>query len=160
MFLVGFITNQKNEMFINNKLSRFIKSDNIIFINDKNITNMKNIKFELIVIDSKINNKVELRKILSEAKYILLNADIKMNENVINDLDLMIITYGFNSKATFTVSSVTDNDAIICLQRVIFDKNSKKIEPQEYQLQIEKNVEKYAIIATRVIQILYGENIE
>ena len=155
MFFVGVITNQKNETYIRNKLSKIISSDNIIFINDKNINNIKNIKFELIVIDTKINNKIELRKIVAETKYVLLNVDIEMNEGVINNLDLMIITYGFNSKATFTVSSVAENTAIICLQRMIFDKNEKIIEPQEFQVRTEANVEKYAIIATKIIEILY-----
>lgn len=160
MFFIGFITNQKNEIFIKKRLSQFMNTNNIIFINDKNITNIKNIKFELIVIDTKINNFVELRKILSETKYILLNADININDEAIKNLNLMIITYGFNSKSTFTVSSVTENEVIICLQRIIFGKNSNKIEPQEYQLKIEKNTEKYAIIATEIIKILYYRNIE
>ena len=68
MFFVGIITNQKNETYIKNELVRKMPLENIIFINDKNISNVKNIKFETIIIDAKIKNKFELRKILSNAK--------------------------------------------------------------------------------------------
>lgn len=158
MFFIGVVTNQKNESYIKNKLSKILPIENIIFITDKNILNVKNIKFETIIIDAKINNKVELRKILSTAKYVILNSDIDMNLEVINDLNLTVITYGFNNKSTFTVSSITENSIIICLQRIIFGKNEIEIEPQEYQFKIDKNIEKYAIIASEIILILYSKN--
>ena len=156
MFFLGVVTNQKNESYIKNKLSKVLPSENIIFITDKNILNVKNIKFETIIIDAKINNKVELRKLLSTAKYVILNSDIDMNLEVINDLNLTVITYGFNNKSTFTVSSITENSIIICLQRIIFGKNGTEIEPQEYQFKIDKNIEKYAIIASEIFLILYS----
>lgn len=156
MFFVGFITNQKNESYIKNKLSKVLPPENIIFITDKNISNVKNIKFETIVIDSKINNKVELRKILSTSKYVILNFDVEMNLEVINDLNLTVITYGFNNKSTFTVSSITENSIIICLQRIIFNQEGVEIEPQEYQFKIDENIEKYAIIASEILIVLYS----
>ena len=158
MFFIGVVTNQKNESYIKNKLSKILPIENIIFITDKNILNVKNIKFETIIIDAKINNKVELRKILSASQYVILNSDIDMNLEVINDLNLTVITYGFNNKSTFTVSSITENSIIICLQRIIFGKNGIEIEPQEYQFKIDKNIEKYAIIASEIILILYSKN--
>ena len=155
MFFVGIITNQKNEPYMKEELSRILPSENIIFITDKNISNMKNIKFETIIIDAKLNNKLELRKILSTSKYVILNSDINTDIDVINNLDLTVITYGFNNKATFTVSSITENSIIICLQRIILNKEKKEIEPQEYQIKMLNNTEKYAIIATKIISILY-----
>ena len=154
MFFVGIITNQKNEPYMKEELSRILPSENIIFITDKNISNMKNIKFETIVIDTKLNNKLELRKILSTSEYVILNSDINTDIDVINNLDLTVITYGFNNKATFTVSSITENSIIICLQRIILNKEKKEIEPQEYQIKMLNNTEKYAIIATKIISIL------
>ena len=131
--------------------------ENIIFINDKNISNVKNIKFETIIIDAKIKNKFELRKILSNAKYIILNSDIELDINILNDLNLVVITYGFNNKSTFSVSSITENSMIICLQRIIFGKNEKKYEPQEYEVELQENVDKYAIIAMSIFNIIYGK---
>ena len=156
MFFIGVITNQKNEIYIREKLKKIIPIENIIFITEKNIFNIKNIKFETIIIDSKLNNIKELRKIISNAKYIILNADIQMDFDIINNLQLNIITYGFNNKSTFTVSSIEENDIIICLQRIIINKKRIKIEPQEYQLKSTENTDKYATIATSIIEILYN----
>ena len=44
MFFIGVVTNQKNESYIKNKLSKILPIENIIFITDKNILNVKNIK--------------------------------------------------------------------------------------------------------------------
>lgn len=151
MFFIGIITNQKNERYVKNELNQ----ENILFINDKTISNMKNIKFDAIVIDSKINNRNNLRKILSNTKYVILNSDIEIDLEVIKGLDITIITYGFNSKSTFTVSSLTENNIIICLQRIIFKPNGKKVEPGEYRLKLDENTEKYAIIFTRILEELY-----
>lgn len=154
MHLIGFITNSKNENYIKKELSTIVTDNSVIFINDKNLENIKNITFEILVIDNELKNRADYRKIISKAKYIILNSDFNANLEILNNLNLLIITYGFNSKATFSVSSITENNIIICLQRIINDKN-KKIEPKEYSIEIEKNVEKYAIIATKIIKILY-----
>ena len=156
MFFIGVVTNQKNESYIKNKLSNVVPAKNIIFITEKNILNIKNIKFESLLIDSKINNTTELRKIISNSKYIILNSDIEMNLDAIKNLDLVVITYGFNNKSTFTVSSIEENDIIICLQRIIFNKKGNEIEPQEYELKIDKDIDKYTAIAIEIIKILYS----
>lgn len=155
MFFIGVITNQKNELYVKNELAKILPVENIIFITEKNIMNIKNIKFETIIVDTKINNKLELRKIIANAKYILLNSDIEMNLETINNLNLIVITYGFNNKSTFTVSSIEENNIIICLQRIIFSKKGKEIEPQEYALKVDENVEKYIVIAIEIIKLLY-----
>ena len=156
MFFIGVVTNQKNEEYIKNKLSNVVPAENIIFITEKNILNIKNIKFESLLIDSKINSTTELRKIISNSKYIILNSDIEMNLDAIKNLDLVVITYGFNNKSTFTVSSIEENDIIICLQRIIFNKKGNEIEPQEYELKIDKDIDKYTAIAIETIKILYS----
>ncbi len=155
MFFVGVITNQKNEEYVKKELSAILPTENIIFINDRNITNIKNIKFEVVIIDNKINNKIELRKIIADAKLILLNTDIQMNLETLNNLNLTIITYGFNSKSTFTVSSIEENHIIIYLQRNIYNNKRIEIEPQEFRLEIEENIEKYISIAIFIIKKIY-----
>lgn len=156
MFFIGIITNQKNEIFIKRELSKIMPTQNIIFITEKNIDNIKNIKFETILLDNKIDNRnKEIRKIISVCKYLILNYDIEFDNSIIEGLDLTIITYGFNGKSTFTISSVEENNLIICLQRIIFNKNNKKIEPQEYKIENSINTDKYAIIGTKIIKIIY-----
>ena len=77
-----------------------------------------------------------------------------------DNLNLTVITYGFNNKSTFTVSSIEENNMIICLQRVIFNKNGSKIEPQEYQIEIPQNIDKYAVIAFEIFKTIYTKNNE
>lgn len=156
MFFVGVVTNQKNELYMKNKLCKVMPVENIIFITEKNITNIKNIQFETIVIDAKINNKTEIRKIVSNSKYVILNSDIDANVEMMNDLKLTVFTYGFNNKSTFTVSSIQEKNMIICLQRIILNKRKRIIEPQEYEIEIEENIDKYAIIATEILTLLYS----
>ena len=156
MFFVGVVTNQKNELYMKNKLCKIMPVEKIIFITEKNITNIKNIQFETIVIDAKINNKTEIRKIVSNSKYVILNSDIDANVEMMNDLKLTVFTYGFNNKSTFTVSSIQEKNMIICLQRIILNKRKRIIEPQEYEIEIEENIDKYAIIATEILTLLYS----
>ena len=156
MFFVGVVTNQKNELYMKNKLCKIMPVENIIFITEKNITNIKNIQFETIIIDAKINNKTEIRKIVANSKYVILNSDIDANVEMMNDLKLTVFTYGFNNKSTFTVSSIQEKNMIICLQRIILNKRKRIIEPQEYEIEIEENIDKYAIIATEILTLLYS----
>ena len=119
MSLMGIITNSKNEEYMVKELSDYFPFQNIIFITDKNIENVRNIKFEILAIDCNIKNIDILKLIISNAKFIILNADLTINIGMLENLDLTIITYGFNNKATLTVSSVAENNIIICLQRII-----------------------------------------
>ncbi len=155
MFFIGIITNQKNELYIRNALSNFLQEENIIFINDKNISNIKNVRFETIIIDYKIDNKQELRNIISNTKYVILNSDIETNLEILNDLKLTVITYGFNNKATFTVSSIEENSIIICLQRIIYNKNKEKIEPQEFEIKCVEGLEKHTNIGISILKLIY-----
>ena len=160
MFFIGIITNQKNEIYFKKEVSKYVPVENIIFITAKNIYNVKNVKFETIIMDEKINNKIEIRKIMSNSKYLLLNTDIEIDIEILDNLNLTVISYGINNKSTFTVSSIEENNIIICLQRVIFNKNGYKIEPQEYQIKNQQNVDKYAIIAVGVLKMIYSKNNE
>ena len=156
MLFIGVVTNHKNEIYIRDRLYNLLPKENVIFITGKNIANIKNIKFETLIIDTKIDNRNDFRKIVSNAKYVILNADIEINVELFSDLSLTVITYGFNNKATFTVSSITENIIIICLQRIIFNKKGYMIEPQEYQIENQINIEKYTLIAISILDILYN----
>lgn len=157
MFFVGIITNQKNEAYIKKELLKIGIEKNVIFINEKNITNVKNVKFETLIIDDKVENKTQLRKIIEGAKYIILNSDIPIDLELMDNLNLTVITYGFNNKATFTVSSIEENNIIICLQRIIYNKNNEVVEPQEFKLEVPENVEKHMAIFVYIIKILYSK---
>lgn len=123
---------------LESKLNSPNKEHTIIAINDKSIENIKNIRFETILIMdlAKVENEKEaLSEILENTKYVILNADIETNLEEINNIKLNIITFGFNSKSTITASSVEEN-FIICVQRKIININKEVIEPQEIEVKI------------------------
>ena len=155
MSFIGIITNQKNEEYIKKMLYKKINISKIIFITDKNIENIKNIRFETIVIDSLIMNIKNLKFIISNAKYIILNSDLVINLDLLDNLNLVVISYGFNNKSTFTVSSVSDSNIIICLQRIIYNIFKERYEPQEFEIENDRNVDIYTIISTQIILIIY-----
>lgn len=156
MFFIGIITNKKNISFIDEMLAKNVPDANVVFITEKNIENMRNIKFEAILLDMEISKrKNEIRGLLSSCKYLILNHDINFDEAIFDKLNLSLISYGFNSKATFTISSVDESNLIICLQRIIFNKDNIKIEPQEYKVTNTEKGDKYAIIGTKILEIIY-----
>ena len=155
MSFIGIITNSKNEEYIIKSLSKFFPTENIVFITDKNTDSIKNIKFETVVIDSKIKDLEKLKQIVSRTRYIILNTDLMMNLEVLEDLDLTIITYGFNNKATFTVSSVSETNIIICLQRIIKNIFNEKYEPQEFEIKNYQSIDIHVIMYNQIIQFIY-----
>ena len=53
---------------------------------------------------------------------------------------IKIITFGFNTKATITISSVKEEKIIVCLQRYIEKINGEIIDTQEKEIIISKYV--------------------
>ena len=87
-----------------------------------------------------------VREIAKITDYFILNSDIKENLQLLENLDLKIITYGYNQKATITTSSVEENKVILCLQRGIKNIYEEGIEPQEIKLEAEKATNNIAMI--------------
>lgn len=152
MYLVGVVS--PNKEIIKNLEKEFDKKK-VDFINleTKTIQNLKNVKFDIILISDL--NKIEkdncFSKIISNSSISIINADIKENLRVLDDLKGMVITYGFNKKATITISSVKENNISIYIQRGIEDIRGRKIEPIEYVEDIRdiKNIEISDIIGVK-----------
>ena len=113
MSFIGILSESKVFENIKPKLVELagLNKFNVILINSKSIENIKNIKFEVIVIDSdlsKIENKEILKALTQKSKYILFNTDINKITNEFEEKKL--ITYGLNQNALITVSSITEND--------------------------------------------------
>ena len=75
---------------------------------------------------------------------------------------IFIITYGFNEKATITISSIKEENTMLCIQRNIKKIDGKIIEEQEENIKIEKNNIKklYNVIVIFTILRIYGENLK
>lgn len=159
MIFIGIVTDTKSENYI-----KRIQNDNdifnkyhIIFIKEKSIDNIKNIKFETIIINRKFNEEQSLNKLIAKSKYLIINEDIDMAISLLNDVNSNIITYGFNSKSTITMSSLTEDSIQICVQRNILSKQNE-IEQQEISLSKEAESEAYDIMLLISILLVYNKN--
>lgn len=160
MFFIGIISN-KNEVNFIRELTKSIDNITVVEINENSIDNVKNIKFNTILIKENSNilkYKIEqIKNILKTTKYIVINSDIEIDLKVLMNTSIRVITYGFNSKSTITTSSITDEDVLVCLQRNITNIKGNIIEPQEI---LKSNIEKMdvlEILAIMCIEIIYKE---
>ena len=156
MFFIGIVSEEKNEKQIKDILKQKIENENVVFINEKNIENIKNIKFKIIVLNKGIDNK-NIKNILLNAEYLILNSDINVKIDLIENLDLKVITYGFNSKSTVTASSVTEEEMLICVQRNIINIKGKKIEPQEINIEKDIMLDNYDNMYIMCLATIYGK---
>ena len=158
MSFIGIVTNSKNEESMVKKIFKLFPADNIIFITSKNIDNIRNIQFETVVINGNIKDDVKLKNIITKSKYVILNTDVELEKEFWKDLNLTIISYGVNNKATFTISRVSENNIIICLQRTIKNILNEKIEPQEFEEENDTNVDINVILYEKIVQLIYSKN--
>ena len=156
MFFIGIVSEEKNEKHIKDILKQKIENENVVFINEKNIENIKNIKFKIIVLNKGKDNK-NIKNILLNAEYLILNSDINVKIDLIENLDLKVITYGFNSKSTVTASSVTEEEMLICVQRNIINIKGKKIEPQEINIEKDIMLDNYDNMYIMCLATIYGK---
>ena len=156
MLFIGIVTDSKSENDIEQLLlkNNALKENNVIFIKEKNIDNIKNVHFDTVVINREFKKMDELNKILENAKNVIINMDTNGNNEEINVSNSNIITYGFNSKSSITISSVTDDDVLICVQRNIYN-NYGEIELQEIKIENNHNYNVYDLIVVLVLFLMY-----
>ena len=132
--------------------------------------------FDIMIYNDKADDirdlDLEKNSIFTERAYSLLNEKGIVIVNV-DDADLIkmlqgmryyTVTYGFNSKASITTSSVGDivdkDNFMCCLQRSITTKNGLVIEPQEYKLKIESvGLDTYNVLAAATFAIVNDINL-
>lgn len=161
MTFIGYIAEKKDENIFKRVIKSFLDNTDIkamiVTINENSIKNIKNIRFDTIIIDRNIKRQFEgdLKEILKIAKYLLINSD-KANIGKFQKLNLTVITYGFGNKCTVTASSVEKDNTLICLQRAIKNFKNDKIEPQEVSVNINETTENnYLSMIIGMIQMLY-----
>lgn len=159
MPFIGIISEENTENCIDRKITEKLsmQESSVLFIKEKSIENIKNIKFETVIITREFKKVDLLKKILQNCTYVIINSDIQNNLSLLENINATIITYGFNSKATITASSVNEEEIMICLQRTIENKNKEKIEPQEIKMEIYENANCTMAIAS--ILVIYGKMI-
>lgn len=140
MPFIGIISEENVENCIRKQLEKLdFKESNVLFIKEKSIENIKNITFETIIITKEFKKEEMLKKLIEKSRYVIINSDIKDNLKMVNTINAKVITYGFNSKATITASSVEDDEIMLCLQKNFTTKNGENIEPEEIKIPIYEN---------------------
>lgn len=155
MPFIGVIADEKNENFIRREIVDNLKlrESSVLFIKEKSIENIKNIKFEAIILARKFKNMEILKKMLANTNYLIVNTDRIKTLEIFNEFNLKIFTFGFNSKADVTASSVTEDGVLICVQREIQTIKGNIIEPQEIKINSEEDAE--GVMAVEVTLLIY-----
>lgn len=156
MSLIGILVEKNHENYLKQGLSKIIPEEQIFFLKENSLQNLKNIQFQTIVIGKTItHNKKQMREIAKKAKYLIFNADITVNSDLLDNFNTQLITYGFNSKATITTSSVEDNKIMVCLQRALQNLQGERIEPQELEMKISEEIHSYEVMELISLLLLY-----
>jgi len=157
MFFIGIITDKNSENNIKNIMKNKISKNKIIFLNKSNLKNFKNVKFDSVVINNKIDDIYVLNDIMDKSNFILYNSDITDN-NIFSEKSENQISYGFNSRANVTVSSVTDDNYLLYIQGNI-DGYNRSTCMQEIRFEKENhNVNVYDGMITTIIDLIYNKN--
>ncbi len=155
MSFIGIVASKKCFETIKKYVTENIKDEaiNFIQINLRSIENIKNIKFDSIVIEDSIekfkNNKETLDKICKNTKYVIINTDKNPKEN---NKSSNVITYGLNQNAMITISSISDTDILVYCQKNLRNKEQSILEIEERRI---KKKEK-TILKTYEILIIYS----
>lgn len=159
MIFIGIVTDLESENNISKLLEKnnLINENNVIFIKEKNIDNIKNVHFDTVIINREFEKMEELNNLLNNAKNIVINMDVNINVQELNVINANIITYGFNSKSSITISSVTADDVLICIQRNI-NSNYGVVELQEIKIENNNNYSIYDLIAVLIMFLIYLPN--
>lgn len=116
------------------------------------------IEFDIIIYNTE---KVLDHKYL-ESKYFILNCDEESWLNLgLSQLNSLVVSFGFNNKASLTVSSYNDNDDIklnLFLQREIHTIVGSTIEPFEFVInsKVISDESVYKIIAAATASLVLG----
>lgn len=160
MLFIGLIAKKKDVQSIRKDIKE--KEIEIIEIKENNIENLKNIKFEEIIflddINLKENEYIFLKELIQNSKHLIINTDISISilRKLGIEKPIKIITFGFNSKATITISSIKENKVMIFIQRDIMIAEQKRIETQEKEIKLENNEKIYNKIVTFIIKELHN----
>ncbi len=160
MIIIGIVTDLKSESNIKKLLlvNKFLSDKSVIFIKEKNIDNIRNVHFDTIVINRGFEKIDELNKVLENTKNVIINVDMNLADKNICVENSNLITYGFNSKSSITISSVTDDEVLIYVQRNIYN-NYREIEVQEIKIENNPNYSIYDLIIVLTMFLLYTPSI-
>lgn len=166
MSFIGVIANRKSFETIKKKITEKINDEAICFIqiNLRSIENIKNIKFETIIVEDNLkkfqDNQEVLEKMFENTSYIIINTDKNPNCEEILKIERKI-TYGLNRKAMITVSSISETDILVYWQKTLINRAGNKIEIEERRIKKKQGeaLKTYEILIIYTLFKLYQKSI-
>lgn len=156
MPFIEIITDQKSQTQLNKVLTKkMVNNCDVLYIKEKNIENTKNIKLETLILNRKIEDNEIMNKILKNSKNAIVNMDLNVNVDKITKAN--IITFGYNSQSDITISSVEEDQILICIQNTITSIYNRKIEPQEIKIKVKSDINVYNIMIIIALTSLYAK---
>lgn len=145
----------------------------IIYMNDDSIifTDNFHIEFDIMLfymdnnnlkfLDANRENFASVIDHIKKDGFLIINSDILLFSDILEGRALHFVTYGFNSKANITASSVGDGmseEFFLCsLQRPNINIRKEVAEPQEYRLKrFYANASDYEMLAVIALGIVLG----
>ena len=157
MAVIGIITKSNNIIEIEKTLEKYgIHEKNIVIISKHTIENIKNVKFDIIIIFDQIEDDDILKKVLDSSKYLIINTDFKENMKLLDMAeDQYVISFWFISRASITIISYENDVIILDLHREIDNLEKKKLESQEIKLENNFNKNRiYEEISMKILTFL------
>ncbi len=166
MTFIGIIAGKRCFENIKRQITEKVKNKgfNFIQINLRSIENVKNIKFEMIIIEDNLEkfkkNEETLQKLCENTEYVMINTDKNPEPKEIEKIANQI-TYGLNQQATVTVSSISDTDILIYWQKGLKNKEGKRIEIEERRIKKGENstLKTYEILIIYILFKIYNKSI-
>ena len=122
MCCIGVISKNKNLQIRKNNIQLY-------YLTKDNIKDYQNKQWDILVIKENIFENEILVNILKNTNYLLIEDSVNLKVKL--EKSINIITFGFRNKSTVTISSVQEDETIICIQRKIKTINKKIIDPME-----------------------------
>lgn len=151
MPFIEIITDTKSQMQLNKSIKKEqVNNCEMLYIKEKNIDNIKNIKLETLVVNKEIEDMEKISKIIENTKNVIINLDFNKIEK-----QNKFISYGYNSKSDITISSIDEDEALIYIQKEITSIFGRKIEPQEVKVKLKSDINIYNIMIIIALNVLY-----
>lgn len=127
--------------------------------------NTENTKYNIAIVLGNMKLSDKKFNLLRSSDYILINSDIKdINKMIRPNNAKNIITFGFNSKATVTASSVSDDEykkVAFCIQREVPTFSNKILVQQEFSVKAKVlNTDVYSLLASVTAVLLDDFEVE
>ncbi len=162
MTFLGMISNKKEFEIIRSEFIKNVKDIDLILMNEKNMRNLQNVKFEALVIHDELNIKNDnielLQKICKSLKYLIINADKNIHLDIFAGSRLRVITYGLNHKSTVTASSIEEDNIMVALQREVFDRYGNLMEIGEKRINKPNGIDIYSSMVIFIMELLYRKD--